>query len=133
MARILIIDDSPTSMLLAAFVLEQAGHVTLQAERAARGIELARGEHPDLILMDLQLPDMDGIEATRILKADPATRDIPVIALSAYAMKGDEEKILSAGAAGYITKPIRYKDLQAQVAAATAGRGGSPADEAGGG
>ncbi|MBI2305890.1 MAG: response regulator [Rhodocyclales bacterium] len=133
MARILIIDDSPTGMMLAVFVLEKAGHATLQAERAAQGIEIARREQPDLILMDIQLPDMDGIEATRILKADPATRDIPVIALSAYAMKGDEEKILIAGAAGYITKPIRYKDFQAQVAAATARCGGPPADGTGGG
>lgn len=129
MSRILIIDDSPTSMMLTVFVLEQAGHATLQAERAAKGIEIARREHPDLILMDIQLPDMDGIEATRILKADPETRAIPVIALSAFAMKGDENEILNAGAAGYITKPIRYKDLQAQVAAATDGKKDQPVDK----
>lgn len=132
MSRILIIDDSPSSMMLTVFILEQAGHATLQAERAAKGIEIARREHPDLILMDIQLPDMDGIEATRILKADPATRNIPVIALSAFAMKGDEKEILDAGAAGYITKPVRYKDFQAQVAAATGGEQDRPVDQTGG-
>lgn len=119
MARILIVEDSPTNMMLSCGVLENAGHVLFQAERALAGIEIAHREHPDLILMDIQLPDMDGIEATRVLKADAATRHIPIIALTAFAMKGDKERILSAGCDGYIEKPIRYKDFLNEVDAIT--------------
>ena len=76
---------------------------------------LAREGRPDLILMDIQLPGMDGLEATALLKADEATRDIPVIALTALAMKGDEERILAAGCDGYIAKPLDYKDFLATI------------------
>ena len=119
MARILIIEDSPTNMMLAVDVLESGGHTALQATRAAAGIDIARQEKPDLILMDIQLPDMDGMAATRVLKADPQTSAIPVFALTASAMKGDRERILEAGFDGYIEKPIRYKDFLAAVAGAT--------------
>lgn len=111
MATILVIDDSPTSMMLSVFLLEKAGFSVLQASRAADGIVIAQREHPDLILMDIQMPDMDGLEATRILKSDPDTGDIPVIALTALAMKGDEERIRSAGCDGYISKPISHKEF----------------------
>ena len=104
-------------MMLAVAVLESAGHIPLQAERASLGIALARQERPDLILMDIQLPDMDGMEATRILKADPQTLDIPIIALTAFARKGDRERILDAGCDGYIERPIRSKALLAEIAA----------------
>lgn len=116
MARILIIEDSPTNMMLTVAVLESAGHVLFQATRAKAGIDIARMEHPDLILMDIQLPDLDGIEATRILKADPDTHEIPIIALTAFAMKGDRERILEAGCDGYVEKPMRYKEFLAEVA-----------------
>lgn len=119
MSRILIVEDSPTNMMLAVAVLESEGHTLLQAGRAGEAIEIARAEHPDIILMDIGLPDMDGMEATRILKAEPGTKDIPIIALTAYAMKGDKERILDAGCDGYIEKPIRYKDFLAAVDAAT--------------
>ena len=119
MARILIIEDSPTNMMLAVAILESAGHTLYQADRAQAGIEIARGELPYLILMDIQLPDMDGIEATRILKADPQTCAIPIIALTAFAMKGDRERILQAGCDGYIEKPIRYKEFLIEVEATT--------------
>lgn len=119
MARILIIEDSPTNMMLSIAVLESAGHTLFQAERAAAGIEIARRERPDLILMDIQLPDMDGIEATRILKANPETQDIPIVALTAFTMKGDRARIMKAGCDGYIEKPIRYKDFLAEVDAIT--------------
>ena len=76
---------------------------------------MARDGKPDLILMDIQLPGMDGLEATGLLKADPATAQIPVIALTALAMKGDEERIRSAGCNGYISKPIRYKEFLASI------------------
>lgn len=115
MRRVLIVEDSATNMLLAVTILERAGYDTLQAENAANGLDLARGERPDIVLMDMQLPDMDGIEATRILKADPSTCDIPVIALTAFAMKGDRERFLDAGCDGYIEKPIRYQVFLAEL------------------
>ena len=116
MATILIVEDNPTNMRLAAYVLESAGHTVLTASDAEAGLMLARETLPALILMDIQLPDMDGLEATAHLKADPATRAIPVIALTALAMKGDEERIRAAGCDGYIAKPMSYKDLLATVA-----------------
>ncbi len=104
--KILIVEDNPMNLELATDLLEAAGYVVIQAGTAEEGIKLARDEFPDLILMDVGLPGMDGLEATGVLKQDPATKDIPVIAITAHAMKGDEEKALAAGCAGYITKPI---------------------------
>jgi two-component system cell cycle response regulator DivK len=106
-------------MMLSVDVLEHAGHTVLQAVRADAGLEIAAREPLDLILMDIQLPDMDGMSATRILKADPKTKDIPVIALTASAMKGDRERILEAGCDGYIEKPIRYKAFIKEIEAIT--------------
>jgi two-component system cell cycle response regulator DivK len=116
-ARILIIEDNAANMKLATFILESALHTIIPATDAEAGLTLAREEHPDLILMDIQLPGMDGLQATGILKADPATRNIPVIALTALAMKGDEERIRAAGCDGYIAKPLSYKDFLAIVSA----------------
>ncbi len=104
--KILIVEDNPMNLELATDLLEAAGYVVIQAGTAEEGIKLARDEFPDLILMDVGLPGMDGLEATGVLKQDPATKDIPVIAITAHAMKGDEKKALAAGSAGYITKPI---------------------------
>jgi two-component system cell cycle response regulator DivK len=115
MARILVIEDSPTNMMLTVDILEHADHTVLQAERADAGLDIAAHEQIDLILMDIQLPDMDGMTATRILKADPRTAHIPVIALTASAMKGDRERILEAGCDGYIEKPIRYLEFLGEV------------------
>lgn len=119
MARILVIEDSTTNMMLTTGILESAGHTVLQANRAKAGIELAQRESLDLILMDIQLPDMDGMAATRILKSDPKTKHIPVIALTASAMKGDRERILESGCDRYIEKPIRYKDFLSEIDVAT--------------
>ncbi len=116
-ARVLVIEDTPANMTLTAFLLESAGHTVLRAVDAEHGLALARNERPDLILMDIQLPGMDGLEATGLLKGDDVMRTIPVIALTALAMKGDEERILAAGCDGYVAKPMRYKDLLATVAA----------------
>lgn len=116
MARILIVEDNPTNMLLATFVLEQAGYAVLSARDAETALRLARELQPDLILMDIQLPKMDGLQATALLKHDDVTRGIPVIALTALAMKGDEERIRAAGCDGYIAKPMRYLELLATVA-----------------
>ena len=117
MAKILIIEDNPANMKLAIFLLESAGHATLSARDAEAGLTLARNERPNLILMDIQLPGMDGLEAVVLLKRDDATRVIPVIALTALAMKGDEERIRAAGCDGYIAKPIRYQEFLATIAA----------------
>ena len=117
MATVIVVEDNPANMTLAVFLLESAGHAVLTATDAEAGLTLARDAHPDLILMDIQLPGMDGLEATQLLKADPGTRAIPVIALTALAMKGDEERIRAAGCDGYIAKPMRYKEVLATVAA----------------
>ena len=116
MAKVLVIEDNPANMTLATFLLQSAGHTVLAATDAETGLTLARAEQPDLILMDIQLPGMDGLEATALLKADEATRDIPVIALTALAMKGDEARIRAAGCDGYIGKPLAYRDFLATIA-----------------
>jgi len=116
MARILIVEDNPDNMLLSVMLLESAGHAVLSALDAEAGLTLARSERPDLILMDIQLPGMDGLAATVLLKADPQTCMVPVIALTALAMKGDEERIRAAGCDGYISKPIGIQAFLATVA-----------------
>jgi len=116
MAKILVIEDNHANMKLATFILTTAGYSVLAAMDAEAGLTLARAEQPDLILMDIQLPGMDGLQATGLLKADPATRAIPVIALTALAMKGDEERILAAGCDGYVAKPLAYRDFLVVVA-----------------
>ena len=117
MAKVLIIEDNATNMTLAVFLLQSAGYTVVSATDAETGLTLARDEHPDLILMDIQLPGMDGLQATALLKRDEATRAIPVIALTALAMKGDEERIRAAGCDGYIAKPMRYQEFLATIAA----------------
>ncbi|MEO8621220.1 MAG: response regulator [bacterium] len=117
MARVLVIEDNPANMTLATFLLQSAGHSVLAATDAEAGLMLARDERPDLILMDIQLPGMDGLEATGVLKRDDATRAIPVVALTALAMKGDEERIRAAGCDGYIAKPLAYREFLATISA----------------
>ena len=111
MARILVIEDNPANMKLALLLLRNAGHSVLTAIDAESGLALARAECPDLILMDIQLPGMDGLAATVLLKQDPSTAAIPVIALTALAMKADQEKTQAAGCDAYIAKPLRYQEL----------------------
>lgn len=115
MARILVIEDNPANMKLALLLLRNVGHTVLCAVDAETGLTLARADQPDLILMDIQLPGMDGLAATMLLKADPATRAIPVIALTAMAMKEDQEKTKVAGCDAYIAKPLRYQELYAVI------------------
>jgi len=121
MAKVLIVEDNSANMTLAVFLLQSAGHAVLSARDAEAGLTLAREEQPDLILMDIQLPGMDGLQATGLLKRDDATRGIPVIALTALAMKGDEERIRAAGCDGYIAKPMRYQEFLATIAAQLVG------------
>jgi two-component system cell cycle response regulator len=115
-SRILVIDDNPVNLKLASRVLQSDGFVVEQAPSAEIALERIRELPPDLILMDVQLPGMDGLALTRILKADSATRHIPVIALTAFAMKGDEERAREAGCAGYLSKPVNTRTLSKQVA-----------------
>lgn len=103
-------------MTLAVFLLQSAGHAVLTATDAEAGLTMARDEQPNLILMDIQLPGMDGLQATRLLKKSDTTCRIPVIALTALAMKGDEERIRAAGCDGYIAKPMRYQEFLKEVA-----------------
>ena len=116
MAKVLVIEDNPANMTLAVFLLQSAGHTALSATDAEAGLMLARDEQPDLILMDIQLPGMDGLQATGLLKQSDATKAIPVIALTALAMKGDEERIRAAGCDGYIAKPLTYREFLATIA-----------------
>lgn len=115
MDRVLIVEDNAANMKLARLVLERAGYTVLSANAAEEGVELAQRHQPDLVLMDVQLPGMDGLAATVQLKNDPATAHIPVVALTAFAMKGDEERIRAAGCDGYLSKPYRYPELLAVV------------------
>jgi two-component system cell cycle response regulator DivK len=117
MATVLVIEDNAANMALAVFLLQSAGHTVLSATDAEAGLALARDEQPHLILMDIQLPGMDGLAATQQLKRDDATSAIPVIALTALAMKGDEERIRGAGCNDYIAKPINYKAFLDTVSA----------------
>lgn len=115
MARILVIEDNVSNMKLATFLLESAGHTVVPATNAEAGLAIARADRPELVLMDIQLPGMDGLQATALLKADPMTAPIPVIALTALAMKGDSERIRAAGCDGYIAKPLAYREFLAEV------------------
>lgn len=116
MARILVVEDNASNMRLTTFLLESVGHTVLSATDAEAGLEIARAERPDLVLLDVQLPGMDGLQATALLKGGAETRSIPVIALTALAMKGDAERIRSAGCDGYIAKPVAHREFLATVA-----------------
>ncbi|MDB5875148.1 MAG: putative two-component response regulator transcriptional regulatory protein [Ramlibacter sp.] len=115
MAHILIIEDNAANMKLAVLLLENAGHTSLCAADAETGLTMARASRPDLILMDIQLPGMDGLAATKLLKQDPHTAGIPVLALTAMAMKEDREKTRLAGCDAYIAKPLRYLELYEKI------------------
>ena len=116
MPTVLVVEDNAANLTLATFLLKSVGHDVLTATDAEEGLKLARAHLPDLILMDIQLPGMDGIQAIGLLRKDPTTRLIPCIALTALAMKGDEERIRAAGCEGYIAKPMRYKEFLATIA-----------------
>lgn len=116
MAKILVVDADPRNLRLAVTVLEQAGYEVLCAEGGAQGIAAARAHAADLVLMDVQMPGMDGIAALRHLRAEPRTAALKVVALTALAMKGDDERLLAEGFDGYLEKPIRYKEFLGEVA-----------------
>ncbi|MCG8425180.1 MAG: response regulator [Proteobacteria bacterium] len=115
MTHILVVEDHAANRKLVRDLLRLDGYQVLEASSADAGIACARAKRPELIIMDIQLPGMDGLAAIRILRADPATQAIPIIAVTAYAMQGDEQRILAAGCERYIAKPIQYREFQAIV------------------
>lgn len=115
MARVLVIEDNPQNLKLAQLLLQRAGHVVLTAPDGEAGLDRARADRPDLILMDVQMPGIDGLSVTRLLKSESATAGIKVVALTALAMKGDAERILEAGCDAYLAKPFQYNELVAVV------------------
>jgi two-component system cell cycle response regulator DivK len=115
MATILVVEDNLHNLKLARLVLQRAGHEVMSAESGEAGLALARERPPDLVLMDVQMPGMDGLSATRLLKANPLTAHVKVVALTALAMKGDAERILAAGCDAYLAKPYHYNDLLSAV------------------
>ena len=114
--KVLVVEDNPVNRRLLEFLLRSQGYQVSEATTAQEAFELLKSERIDLILMDVQLPGIDGLEATKQLKADPRTSDIPVVAVTSYAMKGDREKALAAGCVSYITKPIDKAILLQEVA-----------------
>jgi two-component system, cell cycle response regulator DivK len=114
-AKILVVEDNPRNMKLVRDVLQATGYRTVEATTGERAVELASEHGPDLVLMDIQLPDIDGVETLGRLRADESTAAIPVIALTAQAMKGDRERFLAAGFDGYVSKPVDIAGLVAIV------------------
>jgi CheY-like chemotaxis protein len=115
MARILLIEDNAQNRYLTSFMLRQRGHAIVEAETGPAGLAAAAESPPDLILLDIQLPGMDGYSVARALKSDPALQSIPVVAVTSYAMVGDREQCLAAGAEGYLEKPINPETFVRQV------------------
>lgn len=115
-ARILVVDDNPINLKLASDVLEAHGYEIERAHDAEEALNIVKRGAPDLILMDIELPGMDGLTLTRMLKGDEATKGIAIVALTAFAMKGDDRKALQAGCDAYISKPIDTRKLPLQVA-----------------
>jgi CheY-like chemotaxis protein len=122
MARVLIVDDNPTNLKLVAYLVRSQGHDVDTAGDADTALAAIRAHKPAVILMDLQLPGVDGLELTRRIKNDAATRDIAIIAVTAYAMKGDRERALQAGCDDYVSKPIDTRALPATIARHVGGR-----------
>lgn len=105
-SRVLIVEDDPDTLELVRFILTRAGFDVLLASNGLEGLKAARESHPSLILLDMAMPEMDGIATTKELKADPKTQDIPIVALTVRALSSDRKKALDAGCVGYITKPM---------------------------
>ncbi|MBS3905673.1 MAG: response regulator [Syntrophaceae bacterium] len=115
MKRILLIEDNEQNLYLVNFILKKNGHEVIEARNGEEGIRLAIKEKPDLILMDIQLPDMDGMEATKRIRASEGDGKVPIVAITSYAMTGDRERALAAGCTGYIEKPIDPETFMGEV------------------
>jgi CheY-like chemotaxis protein len=114
-ARVLLVEDNPANLTLMQYLLQASGYITLTATDGSQGVAVATRESPDVILMDLQLPVMNGYEAARLVKEVPALQGVPIIAVTAFAMVGDRDKILARGFDGYIAKPITPERFVAEV------------------
>jgi two-component system, cell cycle response regulator DivK len=124
MKRVLLIEDNPANRKLMGDHLRRVGHLVSEVGTADEGLALAFAEQFDLVVMDIQLPGTDGLPATRLLRANPATANVPVLAVTANAMRGDEAKVMAAGCDGYASKPIAYREFLSSVARLLAiGRG----------
>lgn len=121
--KILVVEDNQMNLELVSDILEANGYDVIQAQGGQEALQIAREQQPDLILMDIQLPEMDGLEVTRLLKKDEQTQGISVVALTAHAMRGDEEKAREAGCSGYIAKPINTREFARTVAGFLDGNG----------
>ena len=115
MKRILVIEDNEANMYLIGFILRKNGHEVIEARTGEEGLELAIKDKPDLVLMDIQLPGIDGLETTRRIRESEADSEVPVIALTSYAMTGDRDKSLAAGCTGYIEKPINPDTFMSEI------------------
>ncbi len=115
MKKILVVEDNETNMYIFSRILRKGGHEVIPATSGEEGVELATKEKPDLILMDIQLPDMDGLKATKRIRESEAKGEIPIVALTSYAMVGDKEKALAVGCTGYIEKPINPDTFLAKI------------------
>ena len=109
--KVLVVEDDPKNLKLFRDLLQRFGFEVTEATDGEMGVEAARSGQPDLILMDIMMPKMDGLEATRIIKADPETKHIPIVALTSFAMSGDRERALAAGCDDYIAKPVDVRQL----------------------
>jgi CheY-like chemotaxis protein len=116
--RVLLVEDNPDNLALVRFLLERAGYAVIEAKDGIQGLELARQEKPDLILMDLSLPEMDGWAAAQELKADQQTASIPLLALTAHTLPGDRKRALESGFDGYISKPINVPAFAEEISQA---------------
>ncbi len=124
--HILIVEDNPANLQLAVFLLKAGGFTVSSAIHGAEAVDAVKAGAFDLILMDVEMPGMDGLTATRAIKSDPAFAHIPIVALTAYAMKGDKERCLAAGCSGYITKPISTREFVQTVSSFLLPAPGSP-------
>ena len=115
MKRILVVEDEEANMYLIRFILRKSGYEVIEARSGEEGVELAIEEKPDLVIMDIQLPGIDGLEATKRIRNSEADEELPIVALTSYAMVGDKEKALKAGCTGYIEKPINPETFITEI------------------
>lgn len=115
MKRILVIEDNEQNLYLIRFILEKNGYTVIAARTGMDGVDMAAAHAPDAILMDIQLPDIDGLEATKRIRASATGRDVPIIAITSHAMAGDRDKSLAAGCTGYIEKPINPETVMKEI------------------
>lgn len=115
MKKVLVVEDNEKNLYLISFILEKMGHRVIAARTGEEGVELALREQPDLVLMDIQLPGINGLETTRRIRGAEKGADVPIIALTSYALVGDREQVLSAGCTGYIEKPINPETIMGEI------------------